>query len=214
MLFRILFIVFICNLFMMYYVYKAFSLLLTYYFTQNKRTIMPNVQQVLGEEIRRLAKKEARAAIEDLKEQIATLKKTVSEQGKLLKELSKLTNKTASIVLPPEEPKDEIPPEEMKAVRVSPERIIKWRKKIGVSQTQFAKLLGVSHLSVNHWESGKTEPREAQKQRIVELRDMGKRELKALIFERLGEKFAKRYAKLAAKAKTTNEEATEETTEK
>jgi hypothetical protein len=45
---------------------------------------MPNVQQVLGEEIRRLAKKEARAAIEDLKEQIATLKKTVSEQGKLL----------------------------------------------------------------------------------------------------------------------------------
>ena len=156
---------------------------------------MPNVQQVLGEEIRRLAKKEARAAIEDLKEQISAMKKTISEQGKLLKELSKLTNKTASIVLPHEEPKEEIPAEEMKAVRVSPDRIIKWRKKIGVSQTQFAKLLGVSHLSVNHWESGKTEPREAQKQRIVELRDMGKRELKALIIERLGEKFAKRSAK-------------------
>ena len=112
---------------------------------------MPNVQQVLGEEIRRLAKKEARAAIEDLKEQISALKKTVSEQGKLLKELSKLTNKTAAIVLPPEAPKPEVSPEEMKAVRVSPERIAKWRKNIGVSQTQFAKLLGVSHLSVNHW---------------------------------------------------------------
>ena len=177
------------------YVYRAFSLSTNYVFTQTKRTIMPNVQQVLGEEIRRLAKKEARAAIEDLKEQISALKKTVSEQGKLLKELSKLTNKTASIVLPPETPKPEVSPEEMKAVRVSPERIAKWRKNIGVSQTQFAKLLGVSHLSVNHWESGKTEPREAQKQRIVELRDMGKRELKALIIERLGEKFAKRTAK-------------------
>ena len=44
---------------------------------------MPNVQQVLGEEIRRLAKKEARAAIEDLKEQISAMKKTISEQGKL-----------------------------------------------------------------------------------------------------------------------------------
>ena len=160
---------------------------------------MPNVQQVLGEEIRRLAKKEAKAAIEDMKEQISAMKKTISEQGKLIKELSKLTNKTAAIVLPPEEPKEEVPVDEMKAVRVSPERITKWRKKIGVSQTQFAKLLGVSHLSVNHWESGKTEPRDAQKQRIVELRDMGKRELKALIIERLGEKFAKRRAKLAAK---------------
>ena len=46
---------------------------------------MPNVQQVLGEEIRRLAKKEVRAAIEDLKEQISAMKKTISEQGKLLK---------------------------------------------------------------------------------------------------------------------------------
>ena len=160
---------------------------------------MPNVQQVLGEEIRRLAKKEARAAIEDLKEQIAAMKKTISEQGKLIKELSKLTNKTAAIVLPPEPPKEELAPEEIKAVRVSAERITKWRKKIGVSQTQYAKLLGVSHLSVNHWEAGSTEPREAQKQRIVELRDMGKRELKALVIERLGEKIAKRLAKNAAK---------------
>lgn len=172
---------------------------------------MPNVQQVLGEEIRRLAKKETKAALEDLKEQISALKKTVSEQGKLLKELTKLTSKTAAIVLPPEEPKKEIPPEDMKAVRVSPDRIVKWRKKIGVSQTQFAKLLGVSHLSVNHWEAGTTEPREAQKQRIVELRDMGKRELKALIIERLGEKVAKRRAKLAAKTKPGAEEAAQET---
>ena len=79
--FFILFIVIICNFFMMDYVYRAFSLSTNYVLTQTKRTIMPNVQQVLGEEIRRLAKKEARAAIEDLKEQIATLKKTDSQQG-------------------------------------------------------------------------------------------------------------------------------------
>lgn len=162
---------------------------------------MPNVQQVLGEEIRRLAKKEAKAAIEELKEQISAMKKTIAEQGRLLKDLAKLANKTAAIVIPPEEPKEENADEEkeLKAVRVSADRIIKWRKKIGVSQTQYAKLLGVSHLSVNHWESGKTEPREAQKQRIVELRDMGRRELKALIIDHLGEKVAKRLSKIAAR---------------
>ncbi len=175
---------------------------------------MPNVQQVLGEEIRRLARKEVKAVIEEMKEQIASMKKTISEQGKLIKELSKVTNKTAAIVLPPEEPKEEQAPEDVKAVRVSPERITKWRKKIGVSQTQFAKLLGVSHLSVNHWEAGSTEPREAQKQRIVELRDMGKRELKALILERLGEKFAKRHARLGAHRPKVNEDAAEQGTDK
>ena len=179
---------------------------------------MPNVQQVLGEEIRRLAKKEAKAAIEELKDQISAMKKTIAEQGKLLKELAKLANKTAAIVIPPEEPKDENADEdkEAKAVRVSAERIIKWRKKIGVSQTQYAKLLGVSHLSVNHWESGKTEPREAQKQRIVELRDMGRRELKALVIERLGEKVAKRLAKAAVKPQEEmdNEEASEQEADK
>lgn len=172
---------------------------------------MPNVQQVLGEEIRRLARKEVKAVLEEMKEQISALKKTVSEQGKLIKELTKVTSKTAAIVLPQEEPKEEKAPEDIKAVRVSADRITKWRKKIGVSQTQFAKLLGVSHLSVNHWEAGKTEPREAQKQRIVELRDMGKRELKALILERLGEKFAKRRPHAGARPRKAKAEAAAQT---
>ena len=62
--------------------------------------------------------------------------------------------------------------------------IKQWREKLGLKRAQYAKLLDVSPLSVTHWESGSTVPRETQKRRIAELRDLGKRELKKLCMEK------------------------------
>lgn len=143
---------------------------------------MANIQQLLNEEIRRLARKEVICVEKELKSQLVELRKTVSELKSKIKNLEKAVASSPAPLA--EEVAESAPAAEAKALRITPERITAWRKKIGLNCAQYAKLLEVSPLSVCHWESGKTTPREAQKQRIAELRDMGKRELKKLCAEK------------------------------
>ena len=49
------------------------------------------------------------------------------------------------------------------------EAIKKLRKKLILTQTEFAELLGVSFQSINRWETGKHEPTIKVKRKIVEL---------------------------------------------
>ena len=157
---------------------------------------MTKLQQVLNDEIRRLAHRELAGVIKQLKSQLVEMRKTLREQNLRIKTLEKLQPvpevKPAALPNAPEKP-----------VRVTPERIRKWRMKLKLSQTQYAGLLGVNVLSVNHWESGKTEPRESQKQKIALLRDLGKRELRKLMAEKnivpKKSKPAKKAVKKAAK---------------
>jgi DNA-binding transcriptional regulator YiaG len=141
---------------------------------------MANIQQMLNEEIRRLARKEVIALEKELKSQLIELRKTVAVQNRRIKELEKaLTMQSA-----PAKDNEPAAEEEVKSFRITPERIIKWRQSMGLKRAQYARLLGVSPLSVAHWEQGSSTPREAQKKRIAELRDMGKRELTKLCAEK------------------------------
>ena len=140
---------------------------------------MPNFQQLMGEEIRRLARKELKAVVEPLKTQLALLKKTVAEQNKRIHSLESAKS------IPQEKTSAEVAvPEPNKALRITPERITKLRNKLGVSQSQFARLLEVSIHSINRWEAGKNIPRPEQKLRIAAIRDMGRRERMQLFQEK------------------------------
>ena len=149
-----------------------------------EKTEMANLQQLLNGEIRRLARKELAAAVKEMKAQIVEMRKVISEQNRRLKALENAApcaaaaaeNKVAEKGAPAEAAQ--------KGMRITAERIRKWRKKLGVNQAQYAKLLGVNTISVSHWESGKNVPREAQKRKIAELRDLGVRELKKLMQEK------------------------------
>lgn len=143
---------------------------------------MPNVQQLLNDEIRRLARKEVNAAVKVLKAQMVEMRKTLSEQNRRLKALEKLADVAAPAA--PAAPAELPAADDSKAIRVTPERISKWRAKLGLNKSQYAKLLGVNTMSVIHWESGQTAPRGTQKARIAALRDMGKRELAKLMAEK------------------------------
>lgn len=143
---------------------------------------MANIQQLLNDEIRRLARKETSGALKDLKAQLVELRKTVADLNRRLKALEKNTFPAVEIV---NECAESVEIKEtVKAVRVTPQRITKWRTALGVNKSQYAELLGVNLLSVLRWESGKSTPREEQKRRIVALRDMGKRELAKLMAEK------------------------------
>ena len=144
---------------------------------------MPNVQQILSDEIRRLARKEVNAAVKVLRAQMIEMRKAMADQNRRIKALEKLADIAAPAPAPAAE--NAIPvPEEGKAARVTPERIAKWRAKLGLNKSQYARLLGVNTMSVIHWESGQTAPRDSQKARIAALRDMGKRELAKLMADK------------------------------
>ena len=109
---------------------------------------MPNIQQLLSEELRRQARKEVRTELVELKTQLTTMRKTIAEQNRRIKALEKI------VPLPVKpQPSAEVPAE-------------------------------VKLNSVRYWESGKIEPREAQKRKIATIRDMGKRELAKLMAEK------------------------------
>ena len=112
---------------------------------------MSNLAKVLKEEICRLSRKEARNVTASLTKRNATLRSTVAalrkevsglkaEQKRLTSALSKLTRNTGV-----EMPKDEF--------RTTSRRVRTLRRKLRLTQAQFAALVGVSAYSVFLWES-------------------------------------------------------------
>lgn len=131
----------------------------------------------LKAEIGRLAKKEVRTETKALKKssaqyrtEIAVLKKRLALLEAQVKKLGK------SGIKKNESPATE---EEGSARRFRVGGFAALRKKLGLSASNMAKLLGVSAQSVYHWETGKSRPRASQLQAIASVRKMGKREVAA-----------------------------------
>ena len=127
---------------------------------------MPNIQKILNEEIRRLARREIRNELVNLKEQLALMRKTITEQNRRIKALEDVVPAPAKPVRSPVNPSTAAKP-----VRVTAGRIKKLRMELCLSQRKFAILLGVNPNSVYYWESGKIEPKETQKRKIAAIRD-------------------------------------------
>ncbi len=131
----------------------------------------------LKSEISRLAKKEVRAEIRVLKKastqyrsEIAALKKRVVALEAQLKRQAK----GRALVVAKESEDDD-----GKGLRFRVGGFAALRKKLGLSATDMAKLLGVSAQSVYHWETGMSKPRTSQLQAIAVVRKMGKKAVAA-----------------------------------
>ena len=157
---------------------------------------MPDFKATFQEEVRRLVRKEVKAA----NETIASQKKTINE---LTRRIVALEKKQAAATVPAAtgtKPGD-VPADTRKA-RFSPKTIRKFRKKYGLSQKAVAAILGVTVFAVSHWEIGKNRPRPNQVEAISALTKFGKRKVEALLAEKAPEEFAalKKAAKKATKA--------------
>lgn len=137
---------------------------------------MPNVSQVLKEEVRRLARKEVRAQAEDVKKRAAEQRREIAglkrEVASLERQLRSLHGKKQQETEVPADP-------ELIGVRFSPRSVRAQRRRTGLSAEDYGALLGVSGQTVYLWEQGKARPREAQLKKLVELRGIGKREARA-----------------------------------
>lgn len=135
---------------------------------------MPNLASVLKDEIQRLARKEAKIQLSKTKlassqhrRNIARLKREVHDLTRRLASLEGLKRKRSAKPVP----------EELAAgARFSPLSVKSHRARLRVSAADYARLVGVSALTVYNWESGKTRPRQQQLASLVSIRGLGKRE--------------------------------------
>lgn len=141
---------------------------------------MPDIKQILNEEIRRLARKEVRSILQPLCKQLAEQKRLISELKKQVSDLNKRLPDTREKSV---EKTVEISGENVKKVRLNASGIVKIRTKLGLPQEKFAALLGVSGHTVSLWEIGKSSPRSSAKMAICALRKIGKKELKKKLAE-------------------------------
>jgi DNA-binding transcriptional regulator YiaG len=65
------------------------------------------------------------------------------------------------------------------SVRFSARSVKAQRRRIGLSADDYAKLVGVSSLTIYNWEHGKSRPRKEQLASLVSIRGIGKREAQA-----------------------------------
>ena len=140
---------------------------------------MPNVAQVLKEEITRLARREVRAACNPLRKQIRSLRETVKKQQEIIGRLERSLPKRADVsavtsaLFAPEE-------EETRA-RATPTSIRRHRHRLGLSQAALGELLKVSTNSVANWESGASKPRPQHRMALLRLRDLGVRDVASML---------------------------------
>lgn len=135
---------------------------------------MPNIANVLKDEIARVARKEVRAETQQLKKasahyrsDIAALKRRIAALEQLVGRLNNGTAKQA-----PSAAGDQ----PATAFRFSASGLLAQRKRLGLSASEAALLLGVSDQSVYKWENGKARPRTSQFASVAALRGMTKKE--------------------------------------
>jgi DNA-binding transcriptional regulator YiaG len=139
-------------------------------------TSMTTLAIALKDEIRRLARKEIKAqtlrttrAVAQYRREIARLKRQQREQERKIAQLETRSRDTQQAS----------PAELNGGTRFSSRSVKAQRRRTGLSAADYAKLLGVSPLTVYNWEQNKSRPRKGQFAALVALRGIGKREAKS-----------------------------------
>lgn len=146
---------------------------------------MPNVALVLKAEIARISRLEIKEHLISLHDSMVALKKTVSELKYRTAVLESDNKRLLSLQKTVQELKPQTPQEIKGKVRLSSKGIRKLRTKLGLSQSAFADLLGVTSQAVYSMENkeGKLRLRPATLLNLLEVRKMGKREARKRIEE-------------------------------
>src|SRR5205809_1007147 len=134
---------------------------------------MPNFSSVLKAEISRLAAKEVRLGTPTLKKASARHRRDIAELKRSVSKVIKQINFLFSY--------DESQPlkaKEGQQLRFSPKWLAKHRSKLDLSAQEYAKLVGVSALSIYGWEKGKSKPRKHHLPKLAALRALGKKEVR------------------------------------
>jgi len=133
---------------------------------------MSNFNSVLKGEIARVARKEIKTVADPLRmananhrREIAELKRQVLALQKEIRSLSK-ASRVYRPVAEDGQPKTRFGAKGLKSLRA----------RLGLSATDFGRLVGASGQSIYNWEAGKAVPRSSQQAALAWVRGLGKRE--------------------------------------
>lgn len=140
---------------------------------------MPNIGVALRDEMARMSKKANKSELESLKKANAAHRHDIARLKREVAELQKAVRRLAGGAAKRGRSEPEPIADTGVRLRFSAPRFAAQRKELGLSAADFAKLLGVSALSVYKWEKGETRPRRAQLEAIAAARGLGKREAAA-----------------------------------
>jgi DNA-binding transcriptional regulator YiaG len=147
---------------------------------------MPNIAKVLREEIQRLAKRQVRAALRPVRRDTVRLKKNVAELRRQMTTLNRTSRELVKTVTPVVAIKEtEKAMERAATLRPTSTGLKKLRARLGLTQAQFGKLLGVSGQAVVRWASqeGRIRMRKTTLSALAGIQTIGKRDA----WRRLGE---------------------------
>ena len=147
---------------------------------------MAKLESIIKSEIQRLAKREVRSVFLPLRRDVWGMKLKLSKLIKSFTVLDRLAKEISKVKSA--EPKLAASPEEVKASRITPERIRSLRKKLGISQRELGVLVGATIGAVLSWEKGKFKPKGEKKAALVALRKLRKRDVKKMLTEKAGAK--------------------------
>ena len=140
---------------------------------------MPNIAKVLREEIQRLAKRQARAELRPVRRDNVRLKKIVAGLRREMAALNRTSRELAKMVTPVAAIKEiENATERAAKLRPTSKSLKKLRVRLGLTQTQFGKLLGVSGQAVVQWGSrdGRVRMRQTTLSALAGIQNIGKRD--------------------------------------
>jgi DNA-binding transcriptional regulator YiaG len=147
---------------------------------------MGKMEQAIRSEINRLAAKQMKAVFVPIARNIRRLNRAISVMTKTVAAMSRLCAEIEA-ERAAERSKLAVAPEEVRSSRISPRLIKKLRERLGLSQGEMAKLVGVSTNSVGFWEQGKARPQGRNREALVALRKLGKREVAELLAAKVAE---------------------------
>ena len=151
---------------------------------------MPDLNKPIREEITRLTRKELKQALQAQKKTNAALRKSLAavkaECAELRRDVRAIQKRLPE---PPAEAKPEVSDDKLKRFRPTSKMVKALRAKLGLSQGDLAKLVGVSTQAVYLWErkGGRLQLRSQAKASLFALRLLGKRQAKARLSESVGE---------------------------
>ena len=142
---------------------------------------MSKIAEVMTTEIGRLARKEIKKALEPLSGELQKVKRRVSQMSKTLADLERQTASKQKVAQAKQAAPAPASPDESKGARLSPLLIKKLRKRLKISQTELAVLVGVSQPAVASWEQGRAKPRGHSRDVIIGLRNLNARSVRELL---------------------------------
>ena len=134
---------------------------------------MPNIGTMLREEISRLSRKEVRSQVDATKRATSQHRRHIAA---LKRQVARLERQVALLARKVLATSHATPASTAARPRFVAKGLRSQRNRLGLSATDYGKLLGVSAQSIYNWERELSNPRNEQLSRLAALRGIGKRE--------------------------------------